>query len=119
MFSDEDGLDVRKIKRLLQLRITCMLYKYFRLLGIKKEEILIISAYNSLVHQLVSALNKEKLIEGNSSDVLTIDKSQGTDKEVIIFIFHKGNKDLIENYRRLNVALTRAKNKFIIVGSEK
>ena len=51
--------------------------------------------------------------------MLTIDKSQGTDKEVIIFIFHQGNRELIENYRRLNVALTRAKNKFIIVGSHK
>lgn len=50
--------------------------------------------------------------------MLTIDRSQGTDKEIIIFIFHQGNKELIENYRRLNVALTRAKNKFIIVGSE-
>ena len=50
---------------------------------------------------------------------MTIDKSQGTDKEVIIFIFHQGNKLLVENYRRLNVALTRAKNKFIIVGSYK
>jgi superfamily I DNA and/or RNA helicase len=36
---------------------------------------------------------------------------------VIIFIFHSGNKELIENERRLNVALSRAKNKFIIIGS--
>ena len=34
-------------------------------------------------------------------------------------MFHKGNKELVENPRRLNVALTRAKNKFIIIGSEK
>ena len=51
------------------------------MIGVKKQEILIISAYNSLVHQITQALNKQKLIEGSgSSEVLTIDKSQGTDK---------------------------------------
>lgn len=59
------------------------------------------------------------MIDRNEGDVLTIDRSQGTDKEVILFLFHKGNKDLVENPRRLNVALTRAKNKFIIIGSRK
>lgn len=119
MFADGDLVDTRRVKRLLQIKISCCLYKQFRNLGVKKEDILIISAYNSLVHQLVRALKKEQLIEDNNSDVLTIDKSQGSDKEIIILIFHQGNRELIENYRRLNVALTRAKNKLIIVGSQK
>ena len=51
--------------------------------------------------------------------MLTIDRSQGSDKEVIVLLFQRGNEELVENPRRLNVALTRAKNKFIIIGSEK
>lgn len=64
-------------------------------------------------------MKSEELIDRNRGDVLTIDRSQGTDKEVILFLFYKGNRELIENPRRLNVALTRAKNKFIIIGSKK
>ena len=90
-----------------------------RKLGLKREDILIISVFNSSVHEIVLYLTGKKLIDSNQGDVLTIDKSQGSDKEVIIFLFHKGNKELVENPRRLNVALTRAKNKFIIIGSEK
>lgn len=78
---------------------------------------MIISAYNILVSEIVKILKKEELIDSNNGDVLTIDRSQGTDKQIIIFLFQRGNKELTENPRRLNVALTRAKNKFIIIGS--
>lgn len=58
LFAGDEKTDVRRIKRLLQIKITCCLYKYFRNLGIERKDILIISAYNSLVHQIVSALKK-------------------------------------------------------------
>ena len=53
-----ESLDTKKVKRLLQIRMACCIYKCFRDLGISRENILIISAYNSLVHQLVNALKK-------------------------------------------------------------
>lgn len=59
---DDQKTDLRRIKRLLQLKIVCCLYKQFRDLGIERKDILIISAYNSLVHQIVGALRKENLI---------------------------------------------------------
>jgi len=63
-------------------------------------------------------LQKKGCLEDNRGSVLTIDKSQGIDKEAIILLIEKGNDELIENPRRLNVALTRAKSKLIVVGSE-
>ena len=48
---------------------------------------------------------------------MTIDRSQGIDKEIIVLVIEKGNQKLVDNPRRLNVALTRAKSKLIVVGS--
>ncbi len=49
--------------------------------------------------------------------MFTIDKSQGIDKKVIILIVQEGNDQLVEQPRRLNVALTRAKTKLVVIGS--
>ena len=49
---------------------------------------------------------------------MTIDRSQGIDKEVIVLVIEKSCQQLVENPRRLNVALTRAKGKLIVIGSE-
>ena len=55
-------------------------------------------------------------------EVSTIDKYQGRDKDAIILSFVRSNiagktGRLIEDKRRLNVALSRAKMKLIIIGS--
>lgn len=55
-------------------------------------------------------------------DVFTVDKYQGKDKEVIIFSLVRKNEkkkvgELLEDWRRANVAFTRAKKKLIILGS--
>ncbi|KYR00392.1 DEAD/DEAH box helicase domain-containing protein [Tieghemostelium lacteum] len=55
-------------------------------------------------------------------DVLTIDKFQGKDKDCIIISFVKSNTDktigeLLQDWRRSNVALTRARQKLILIGS--
>jgi DNA replication ATP-dependent helicase Dna2 len=60
-------------------------------------------------------LNCEKY---RSESVLTIDKSQGIDREVVVLLIERGNEELVENPRRLNVALTRAKSKLIVIASE-
>ena len=57
-------------------------------------------------------------------DVSTIDKYQGKDKDVIILSMVRSNDAgktgrLLEDKRRLNVALSRAKSKLIILGSYK
>uniref|UniRef100_A0A8C7UVV6 DNA replication ATP-dependent helicase/nuclease DNA2 n=1 Tax=Oncorhynchus mykiss TaxID=8022 RepID=A0A8C7UVV6_ONCMY len=55
-------------------------------------------------------------------EVNTVDKYQGRDKSVIIVSFVRSNLEgnlgeLLKDWRRLNVAITRAKHKLLMVGS--
>ena len=52
------------------------------------------------------------------NNVYTIDKSQGSEKEIIIISFVKTyfNNSIVNDLARINVAFTRAKNKLIILG---
>ncbi|XP_008060479.1 DNA replication ATP-dependent helicase/nuclease DNA2 [Carlito syrichta] len=54
-------------------------------------------------------------------EVNTVDKYQGRDKSVVLVSFVRSNKDgtcgeLLKDWRRLNVAITRAKHKLILLG---
>ena len=55
-------------------------------------------------------------------ELSTIDRYQGRDKPVIIISFVRSNTSgkagrLLQDIRRLNVAMTRAKRKLVMVGS--
>ena len=55
-------------------------------------------------------------------EISTVDRYQGRDKPAIIVSFVRSNPKhkvgrLLEDFRRLNVALTRAKCKLIMIGS--
>ncbi len=53
------------------------------------------------------------------NNVYTIDKVQGMEKEVIIISLVKvkdGKTKILSNMPRLNVAITRAKSKLILIG---
>ena len=57
-------------------------------------------------------------------EVLTIDKCQGRDKDVVLLSLVRNNAELnagnlLRDWRRLNVAITRAKKKLILIGSRK
>lgn len=57
-------------------------------------------------------------------EISTIDRYQGRDKPAIVLSFVRSNPQhkvgrLLEDVRRLNVAITRAKCKLILVGSFK
>lgn len=60
------------------------------------------------------------IIDTNEGNVLTIDKSQGIDKECIVFLMESGSdyNRLAKDISRLNVSLTRAKSKLIVVGNK-
>lgn len=60
------------------------------------------------------------MLEKNEGDILTIDKSQGIDKECIIFLMESGGdyNALTRDVSRLNVSLTRAKSKLIVIGNK-
>lgn len=86
--------------------------------GASLKQIGILSFYNSQL-QLI----KSKLPESCTDlELLTIDKSQGRDKDCIIVSFVRSNSDghvgnLVVDWRRINVLLTRAKSKLVMVGS--
>ena len=102
----------------------------------KEESEMIIKVLNALVAQtydikkfgFVSPYQgqiqrmKQDLMElGVSENVRTIDSWQGREKEFMIFSAVRSNDrgkiGFLENYRRINVALTRAQHGLIIIGN--
>jgi DNA replication ATP-dependent helicase Dna2 len=107
-------------------------------LGISADEIGVIAFYRSQLALLRTSLSSAytqtqsselaaPAIGGNgcaSVELHTADKFQGRDKEVVIVSCVRSNEngvvgDLLKDRRRVNVALTRARSKLIILGSEK
>ncbi|XP_072955528.1 DNA replication ATP-dependent helicase/nuclease JHS1 isoform X1 [Typha angustifolia] len=86
--------------------------------GILEEDIGIITPYNSQANLI-------RHFVGSSVEVHTIDKYQGRDKDCILvsFVRSSGNlrtcsSSLLGDWHRINVVLTRAKKKLIMVGSQ-
>ncbi|KFV40910.1 DNA replication ATP-dependent helicase/nuclease DNA2, partial [Tyto alba] len=86
--------------------------------GCKPSDIGIISPYR---HQLKTITDLMTKLKENRVEVNTVDKYQGRDKSIIIVSFVRNSYDenlgtLLKDWRRLNVAITRAKHKLIMVG---
>jgi len=95
--------------------------------GVKEWEIAVIAYYRlqaDLLKRCIDKTFKESTnvdtisFEDPSLDAKTVDAYQGKEKDVVIvnFVNNKSHKAL-NDYRRLNVALTRAKKKIILIGS--
>ncbi|KAH7884747.1 Dna2-domain-containing protein [Phlebopus sp. FC_14] len=87
--------------------------------GVTERQIGIMSLYRQQLKLLSFLLQDKKEIE-----MMTADKSQGRDKECIIISMVRSNDvgqvgDLLKDWRRINVSITRAKSKLIIIGSRK
>jgi ATP-dependent exoDNAse (exonuclease V) beta subunit len=85
--------------------------------GIAANEVGIISPYRSQLRLMSRLLSHHPDVE-----IHTVDKFQGRDKDCVIVSFVRSNAqlnvgDLLRDWRRLNVALTRARKKLIIIGS--
>lgn len=88
--------------------------------GIKGNEVGIITPYNAQASIIRLAINIA------SVEVHTIDKYQGRDKDCILVSFVRSSENpkscttsLLGDWHRINVAITRAKKKLIMVGSRK
>ncbi|KAF8273386.1 AAA domain-containing protein [Lactarius quietus] len=85
--------------------------------GIRAEQIGVVTLYRQQIKLLSHLLSSEPDIE-----ILTADRSQGRDKDCIIMSMVRSNEegivgDLVKDWRRMNVAFTRARAKLIIFGS--
>ncbi|XP_028459168.1 DNA replication ATP-dependent helicase/nuclease DNA2 isoform X2 [Perca flavescens] len=88
--------------------------------GCKPSDIGVIAPYRQQLKS-ISALLQSSAFTG--VEVNTVDRYQGRDKSLIIFSFVRSTTDegnlgeLLKDWRRLNVAITRAKHKLLMVGS--
>ncbi|MDZ7680433.1 MAG: IGHMBP2 family helicase [Fodinibius sp.] len=82
--------------------------------GMAAEDIAVISPYSDQVDLIDRKINIDDL------EVKTVDGFQGREKEVVIISLTRSNGKqslgFLEDVRRLNVSLTRAKRKLIVVG---
>ena len=106
--------DSKSIMNKLESKIVLKISKFYENLGINFKDIGIITPY----------LDQANLISNKTDvEVKTVDGFQGREKEIIIISTVRSNKKgkigFLKDLRRLNVSLTRAKRKLIIVGNKK
>ena len=105
--------DSKSFVNRLEAKICLELVNQYLNKGVEKEQIGIISPY----------VDQVKLISENTDvEVKSVDGFQGREKEIIIISTvrsnDKGEIGFLNDLRRLNVAITRAKRKLIIVGNK-
>jgi DNA replication ATP-dependent helicase Dna2 len=86
--------------------------------GLAQKALGVISPYNRQVNTVRRLMDAQGLRE---VECLTVDKAQGRDKECVLVSFVRANEErqpgkLLADVRRVNVALTRAKAKLVMVG---
>ncbi|KAF8326832.1 AAA domain-containing protein [Cantharellus anzutake] len=85
--------------------------------GVTETQVGIISLYRQQNKLLSLMLSQYPDVE-----VMTVDRSQGRDKDCVIISMVRSNDqgntgDLLRDWRRINVALTRARSKLVVIGS--
>lgn len=82
--------------------------------GMRAKEIAVISPYRDQVDLLQRSIAKENL------EVKSVDGFQGREKEAVIISLTRSNPEgeigFLKDVRRLNVALTRARRKLVVIG---
>jgi superfamily I DNA and/or RNA helicase len=90
--------------------------------SISSEQIGIISPHRLQNNTILSALKETLPFSLKLPRVDTVERMQGSEFDIVIFSATVSDKDMIHSpflkeYRRFNVALTRARKKFILVAS--
>lgn len=82
--------------------------------GLATQDIAVISPYSAQVRRL------RELIYQPEMEIDSVDGFQGREKEAVIVSLVRSNRDnqigFLEDVRRMNVALTRARRKLIVIG---
>ncbi|RYP17541.1 hypothetical protein DL767_010001 [Monosporascus sp. MG133] len=101
-----------------EARIVTQLVDALLDVGVPAGEIGVMTHYRSQLSLLKHGLRHH----GSSIELHTADRFQGRDKEVVLLSLVRSNEacnigDLLKDWRRINVAFTRAKTKLLVVGS--
>ncbi len=100
-------------ENILEAEIVKELVESLILMGVEKNDIGVITPYDDQVDVLKGLLPED-------IKTSTVDAFQGREKEVIVISFVRSNTEgdlgFLEDLRRLNVSITRAKSKLIVVG---
>lgn len=110
-----------RITNQLEADLTADLVNALLLCGVTPDAIGVITLYRSqlaLIKSLLPRTSGSSHIEAH-----TADRFQGRDKDIIILSCVRSNDrevvgDLLKDWRRVNVAVTRARRKLIIIGSK-
>jgi hypothetical protein len=105
------------LKNEMEVCLTRLICRGLIRCGISQKDVGVMSPYRSQLKLLSRSLQLFPQIEVN-----TVDQYQGRDKECIVFSLVRSNSDgqigiLLKDWRRINVAISRAKSKLIILGS--
>jgi DNA replication ATP-dependent helicase Dna2 len=102
-----------------EARVVTQLVDALLAVGVPATEIGVMTHYRSQLSLLKHNLRSR----GSHIELHTADRFQGRDKEVVILSLVRSNEqhnigDLLKDWRRINVAFTRAKTKLLVVGSK-
>ena len=106
-----------RITNPVEATLTAQLVEALITTGMPAADIGVITLYRSQL-----ALMKQNLRHRPEVEMHTADKFQGRDKEVIVLSLVRSNEQknvgmLLEDWRRVNVAFTRARTKLLVLGS--
>ncbi|KAI9713946.1 MAG: Tripartite DNA replication factor [Bogoriella megaspora] len=107
-----------RIINMLEANLTSQLIESLLAVGVPAQDIGVITFYRSQL-----AILKQRFKHRPELEMHTADRFQGRDKEVVVLSCVRSNEasnvgDLLKDWRRVNVALTRARSKLIILGSK-
>lgn len=111
----EESIGIKeKVSNFVEINIVSLVIKALIDLKYDLNQVTVITPYRSQETRMRSKLNEQYGFD----DVITIDKSQGIEKDIIIISFVKVDalSRILSDIQRINVAFTRAKRKLIIVG---
>jgi ATP-dependent RNA/DNA helicase IGHMBP2 len=96
------------------------LYQFINLFPYEKPSIGMISPYREQIVWIKNDLENDEILKSENLTVQTIDGFQGQERDVIYISLVRSNTKseigFLTDYRRMNVAMTRARMKLVVVG---
>jgi ATP-dependent RNA/DNA helicase IGHMBP2 len=96
------------------------LYQFLQLFAYEKPSIGLISPYREQVVWMKNDLETDEILSSEKLTVQTIDGFQGQERDVIYISLVRSNTKseigFLTDYRRMNVAMTRARMKLVVIG---